>query len=113
MVLRANQRLVEINELMILHMDSAFNAYRMFDTSRGGRMSLIDFDQLIHQLMRLANKSMLSYVVVKDMFDALDRNHDQVIDPKEWHLAFGGLKVTKLSKTKSTKKELRQWGESH
>ena len=30
-------------------------------------MSLIDFDQLIHQLMRLANKSMLSYVVVKDM----------------------------------------------
>ena len=29
MVMRANQRLVQINELMILHMDSAFNAYRM------------------------------------------------------------------------------------
>jgi hypothetical protein len=39
-------------------------------------MSLIDFDQLISQLMRLANKPMPSYVVVKDMFDALDRNHD-------------------------------------
>jgi hypothetical protein len=29
MVLRANQRLVQVNELMILHMDSALNAYRM------------------------------------------------------------------------------------
>ena len=60
-------------------------------------MSLIDFDQLISQLMRLANKPMPSYVVVKDMFDALDRNHDQAIDPKEWHLAFGGLVMPKLS----------------
>lgn len=113
MVMRANQRLVQINELMILHMDSAFNAYRMFDTSRGGRMSLIDFDQMVSQLMRLANKPMPSYVVVKDMFDALDRNHDQVIDPKEWHLAFGGLATPKLSSKPSTKKELRRWGESH
>lgn len=76
-------------------------------------MSLIDFDQLISQLMRLANKPMLSYVVVKDMFDALDRNHDQVLDPKEWHIAFGGLAMPKLSDKPSSKKEMRRWGESH
>ena len=32
MVQRANTRLVEVNSLMILHMDSAQNAYRMVST---------------------------------------------------------------------------------
>jgi hypothetical protein len=54
-------------------------------------MTVIDFDKLVNALMNLARKPVPCYSVIKDMFDALDRNKDQVIDPQEWQLAFGGL----------------------
>jgi hypothetical protein len=56
-------------------------------------MTLLDFDKLVKALMKLANKNSPCYSVIKDLFDAIDRGKDQIIDPQEWNLSFGGLVV--------------------
>ena len=43
--------------------------------------------------MKHGKKPSLCYSVVKDLFDVIDRNKDQIIDPKEWQQSFGGLVV--------------------
>jgi hypothetical protein len=60
-------------------------------------MTLLDFDKLVKALMKLANKQPPCYSVTKDLFDAIDRCKDQVIDPQEWHLSFGGLVVVPMN----------------
>ena len=54
-------------------------------------MTLLDFDKLVNALMKLSKKPNPCYSVIKDLFDVIDKSKDQVIDPKEWNLAFGGL----------------------
>lgn len=85
MLERAEKKMYEINELMIHHMTSPDDAYAMFDSSRSGRMTLLDFDKLVRALMKLGKKQSPSYTVIKDLFDAIDKSKDQVIDPREWH----------------------------
>ena len=48
-------------------------------------MTLLDFDKLVRALMKLGKKQAPSYTVIKDLFDAIDKSKDQVIDPREWH----------------------------
>jgi hypothetical protein len=76
-------------------------------------MSVLDLDKLVNALMKLAKKPVPCYAVIKDMFDALDRNKDQVLDPEEWLSAFGGLRVVPETSAPSSKTVLTAWEQSH
>ena len=76
-------------------------------------MSLIDYDKMVNALMKLAKKPLVCYSVIKDMFDALDRNKDQVIDPQEWHLAFGGLRMPPAASNPSSKNAMTNWEQGY
>jgi ribosomal protein S7 len=39
-------------------------------------MTLLDFDKLVKALMKLGKKNSPCYSVIKDLFDAIDKNHD-------------------------------------
>lgn len=102
MLERAEKKMYELNDLMIHHMTSPDDAYSMFDSSRSGRMTLLDFDKLVKALMKLGKKQSPCYSVVKDLFDAIDKSKDQVIDPREWHISFGGLVVIPVSNSRQS-----------
>lgn len=73
---RANDLLAEYKERMILFMTSATDAYRMFDSSREGKMTYLDFDKLIRELCKLSKIAVPCYSVIKDMFDTIDGKTD-------------------------------------
>ena len=54
-------------------------------------MTYLDFDRLVRELSRLSNTSVPCYNVIRDMFDAIDVQHDAVIDENEWKNTFGGI----------------------
>ena len=54
-------------------------------------MTYLDFDSLIRKLCKLSKQPIPCYSIIKDMFDAIDTRHDQVIDTHEWNQAFGGI----------------------
>lgn len=91
MIDRANDRLAEFKEKMILYMTSAADAYKMFDSSGEERMTFLDWDKLIRELCTLAKEPVPCYSIIKDMYDTIDTRHDQVIDKDEWNAAFGGI----------------------
>jgi len=72
-------------------MTSTTEAFRFFDSSGACRMSYLDFDRLVRELARLSNTAVPCYNVIRDMFDAIDVEHDAVIDENEWKNAFGGI----------------------
>lgn len=91
MVKRANDRLAEFKEKMILYMTSSTDAYKLFDSTRESRMTYLDFDALIRELCKLSKTPVPCYSIIKDMFDTIDTRHDQIIDQYEWNEAFGGI----------------------
>lgn len=91
MVKRANDRLAEFKEKMILYMTSSTDAYKLFDSTKEGAMSYLDFDSLIRELCKLSKAPVPCYSIIKDMFDTIDTRHDQIIDQYEWNEAFGGI----------------------
>lgn len=54
-------------------------------------MTYLDFDRLVRELAKLSNTQVPCYSVIRDMFDAIDVQHDAVIDENEWKEAFGGI----------------------
>ena len=54
-------------------------------------MKYLDFDKLVREICKLANERVPCYTVIRDMFDTIDFKGDQVIDQKEWNLAFGNI----------------------
>ena len=108
---RANDRIAQMKEQMIHYMTSATEAFRMFDSRKNGALAYLDFDRLVRELAKLSNKEVPCYSVIKDMFDAIDVNHDSLIDLKEWYAAFGGIRTgaARLS-VKAT--PLSQWENS-
>lgn len=51
-----------------------------FDTSRENRMTYLDWDALIRELCKLSKEPIPCYSIIKDMFDTIDKRHDQIID---------------------------------
>lgn len=80
MIKRANDRLAEFKEKMILYMTSSTDAFKLFDSSRESRMTYLDFDSLIRELCKLSKAPVPCYSIIKDMFDTIDTRHDQIID---------------------------------
>jgi esterase/lipase len=57
-------------------------------------LSYLDFDKLVRELYKLAKEEVPCYSVIKDLFDAIDTNKDQIIDVEEWHKIFGNVTTT-------------------
>lgn len=76
MIERANDRLAEFKEKMILYMTSASDAYKMFDSSGEERMSFLDWNKLVRELCALAKENVPCYSTIKDLFDTIDTRHD-------------------------------------
>ena len=82
---RANNKLVEYKEKMHMYMISHGEAYRKFDKSSCGKMTYIDFSHLISELCFVSNSQTPSFIVIKDLFDAVDIKKDGFIDVNEWN----------------------------
>jgi len=54
-------------------------------------MTYLDWDGLIRELCKLSKEPIPCYSIIKDMFDTIDKRHDQIIDQYEWNEAFGGI----------------------
>jgi hypothetical protein len=46
---------------------------------------------MLTELARLSQTEKTSFIIIKDLFDAIDSNCDQIIDTKEWNSAFGNV----------------------
>lgn len=49
----------------------------------------MDFNSLVTKVHEVAHETCPTYLVVKDMFDAIDIRKDGVIDVHEWQQTFG------------------------
>ena len=90
---RANNRLVQLKENMYLHMTSTQDAFRMYSKKKKGYLTFKEFEKLVHQLCEYSNEKMSKpeYMVLKDMFDAIDIGKDGLIDNREWITTFQHL----------------------
>ena len=90
---RANDRLVQLKENMYLYMTSTQDASRIFSKKKKGYLTFKEFEKLVHQLCEYSNEKMSKpeYMVLKDMFDAIDIGKDGLIDNREWITTFQHL----------------------
>lgn len=95
---RASNKLAKIKQQMIHHMTSINKAFQMvskfkpaifylilifhiqFDSTNSSTLTFLDFDHLLKELSKLSSEEVPCYMVVKDLFDAIDNKHDQLID---------------------------------
>ena len=59
-----------------------------------GKFTFLDWDKMIRELCRLSKTPVPCYSVIKDMFDSIDKKHDQILDRDEWNETFGGILTT-------------------
>ena len=91
MLQRADAKLVLLKENMVLHMNSASDAFRMFSNHKKGYLTFKEFETLVYKLSSYSNGENMvkpSYTVLKDMFDAIDMGKDGLLDEKEWTNTF-------------------------
>lgn len=109
---RAAARLAKLKELMMLHMTSANDAFRFFDTDKNNCLSFTDFSRLVTKAHELAGEKPPTFLVVKDLFDTVDIRKDGEIDLHEWQQTFGhvaqgnnklSIKPTPLSMWENTR----------
>lgn len=91
--------MARLKELMILHMNSTGDAFKLvtyfltlqFDQSSAQKLCYEDFSKLAVELHRLAGEAQPTYAIIKDLFDTIDIRKDGVIDLNEWEQTFGGI----------------------
>lgn len=59
-----------------------------------GKLTFLDWDKMIRELCKLSKTPVPCYSVIKDMFDTIDKKHDQILDRDEWNETFGGILTT-------------------
>ena len=64
------------------------NLFIQFDSSRAGKLTYTDFTKLVNTAYQAADQELLSYPVVKDLFDVIDVRKDGIIDLHEWLSTF-------------------------
>lgn len=89
---RNKPKMARLKELMMLHMTSANDAFRHFDTSKNGKLTYPEFKEMVTKLKQLSREENWTHLVIKDMFDQIDIRKDGEIDLHEWQQTFG--KVT-------------------
>ena len=87
---RANNLLSIFKDMMLLHMTSPDDAFRMFSKSKKGFLTFPEFKSLIEALSRFNSEKLPipTFTVMKDLFDAIDLGHDGLLDTREWKTTF-------------------------
>ena len=87
---RAASKLLQMKEMMILHMTSASDAFNMFAKKKKGFMTIDEFQALYGRLNEMSAKKLpqCDYLVLKDLFYAIDIGKDGLLDKREWDTTF-------------------------
>ncbi len=75
--------------MIYTYLVSPKDAFRQFDTHHSGKLSFIEFNNLIVSLMELAGLESPPYAIIKDLFEYINKKKDGKLSMTEWMDAFG------------------------
>ena len=85
---RSKKRLMELNNFIHYYMLSPKDAFRLFNSDRSGRMDYKDFNRFMIEVYKMANQTLPSFQIIKDIFQTIDIRKDGFIDMVEWTQTF-------------------------
>ncbi|KRX05153.1 hypothetical protein PPERSA_06787 [Pseudocohnilembus persalinus] len=88
---RAKAYLEKIREGIYLYMFSPKDAFRQYNTSQSGLMTISEFQNFLNKLSQISSQSITPYSLMRDVFEFIDIRNDGVIDLHEWMESFRKL----------------------